>query len=129
MKKQLVIVGISLLLLVVGLSGCNEINVQIEENKFIGTWSWLEPVHFPSGWDNSTGNVTFYKNGTYKAEQALYNSPIIGEYYIDAGLHIFYNKNQNNTATAMNYSFYNNNQKFILSQMEGNTTVIFIKKE
>ena len=114
----------------VGLSGCDEINVQIEENKFIGNWSWKQPAYnIHTGWMNSTGNITFYKNGTYKAEQAPYNSPKIGEYYIDAGLHIFYLKNQNNTATAMNYSFYNNNQKFILSHTEGNTTVIFMKKD
>lgn len=40
MKKQLMIIGIIVILLAVGLSGCNEDNTTFhsDEEKFIGTW-------------------------------------------------------------------------------------------
>ena len=40
MKKQLVIIGIAVILITVGLSGCNEENNTLnpEKNKFVGTW-------------------------------------------------------------------------------------------
>ena len=40
MRKQLVIIGILAILVTVGLSGCNEINIMLnpEKSKFVGTW-------------------------------------------------------------------------------------------
>jgi hypothetical protein len=38
MKKQLIIIGIIVLLIAVGLSGCNEVNQSNDKSKFIGTW-------------------------------------------------------------------------------------------
>ena len=42
MKKQIIIIGIIVLLVTVGLSGCNEANdlnnLTEEEQKFVGTW-------------------------------------------------------------------------------------------
>jgi hypothetical protein len=48
MKKQLVIIGIVALLLIVGLSGCNQISNPFtsEKDKFVGTWR------------NTTKNIT-----------------------------------------------------------------------
>ena len=39
MKKQLMIVGIIVILLTVGLCGCNEDTSQLDEEKIIGTWT------------------------------------------------------------------------------------------
>jgi len=65
MKKQLIIVGIIILLLTVGLSGCEEESTD-DTNKFIGTWRNLE--------DNSTENLwTFYDNGTMKVIANYWN--------------------------------------------------------
>ena len=48
MKKQLIIIGIVALLLIVGLSGCNQISNPFtsEKDKFVGTWR------------NTTKNIT-----------------------------------------------------------------------
>lgn len=60
MKKQLLIVGITVLLLAVGLSGCTETNQQngtsSEEYEFLGTWDCL--------CSTGEGTITFYSNGT-----------------------------------------------------------------
>lgn len=52
--KQLVIIGIIIILVTVGLSGCNEINntVDPDKNNFIGTWQ------------NTTRNITSVHNNT-----------------------------------------------------------------
>ncbi|UCD14317.1 MAG: hypothetical protein JSW60_02580 [Thermoplasmatales archaeon] len=55
MKKQLVILGIAVLLLAFGLSGCTDIGK--ESKKFVGTWKLTED----SGWVN----FTFLSNGSY----------------------------------------------------------------
>lgn len=54
MRKQLMIVGIIVLLVAVGLSGCNENKSKSELDKFLGTWT-------------TSGNYTiaFYSNGTF----------------------------------------------------------------
>jgi len=58
MKKQLVIVGITLVLFV-GLSGCNENSGNNNENKFVGKWTNLE-----AGF--AIGIFDFYSNGSVK---------------------------------------------------------------
>jgi hypothetical protein len=65
MKKQLILIGIAVILIVVGLSGCFENNnekkniVNDDTSKFIGTWRYLQ--------DNSTESLwTFYDNGSVK---------------------------------------------------------------
>ena len=53
-KKHLIVIGTVVLLLVVGLSGCNEINtLPSEEYRFVGTW------------ENEDGDtIVFFANGT-----------------------------------------------------------------
>jgi hypothetical protein len=65
MKKQLVIIGIVVLLVSIGLSGCNEITNTInpEKNKFIGTWKSFEPI--------DTLTYEFFSNGTIRATSFL----------------------------------------------------------
>jgi hypothetical protein len=59
MKKQLLILGIVVLLVCVGLSGCNEVSDTLnpEKNKFVGTWSTQQPTGMPS-------TMIFYADGT-----------------------------------------------------------------
>ena len=54
MKKQLVILGIVVLFLVVGFSGCQEISVIDEEDRFVGRWI-----------DDKGYVKDFFANGTY----------------------------------------------------------------
>jgi len=37
-KKHLIVIGTAVLLLMVGLSGCNEINPFSDDNRFVGIW-------------------------------------------------------------------------------------------
>jgi len=56
MKKQIIIIGIAILLNVVGLSGCfNSDNSNSELNKFVGTWK--------HGTLQDGGNIKFLSNG------------------------------------------------------------------
>jgi len=70
MKKQLILVGISVLLIFVGLSGCSEENKQQNYlSKFIGTWRLVEVTFegYPYGMDNHTEETwIFYENKSAK---------------------------------------------------------------
>jgi len=61
MKKQLIIIGIIVLILSVGLSGCNQVanTLNPDKNKFIGTW------HFR--YEQFNSSVTFLSDGTFSA--------------------------------------------------------------
>ena len=54
MRKKLIIIGVIVLLITVGLSGCTETNnLSAEQQKFVGTWIMQGPETI----------VTFYSNG------------------------------------------------------------------
>ena len=55
MKKKLVIIGIAVLLICVGLSGCNEKNNHLtdDESRFVGTWR-----------EGDYNQLIFFSNGT-----------------------------------------------------------------
>ena len=63
MKKQIVIIGIGVILLAVGLSGCNE---QDEKSRVIGAWRAETP-------ENGEVEIifTFYNNGSMKVTSNL----------------------------------------------------------
>lgn len=64
MRKSIVIVGITFILVAVLLSGCNDQNVDTESNsKFIGTWD-VEYPQMPSEYEETW---TFYENKTVKS--------------------------------------------------------------
>ena len=62
MKKQLIIIGVIVILLTVGLSGCNENTSKSDEDKLIGTWT--NRIMYE---DNSTviTSYIFYTNKTF----------------------------------------------------------------
>jgi len=108
MNKKIIILGIIVLLIAVGLSGC----VSKEESKFVGTWSCSNAVFvFEDGllskncrWSISTmGNVmTLDYQGTWKVE----NNRLIIDYNFNWG---------GDVGTAhyqeiYTYEFSNNNQ-------------------
>ena len=72
MKKQLIIIGIVLLFLTVGLSGCEENSSNSDEEKIVGTWKGSDIF------ENSTRNITmiFLSNKTYQT-LATHNGNII----------------------------------------------------
>ncbi len=78
-KKQLVILGIIILLLIVGLSGCEDEDTSQNdigniERIILGSWKWVETIITIDGNTTSYNDTefvticTFYDNGTYKTE-------------------------------------------------------------
>jgi len=51
MNKHLIVIGTAVLLLAVGLSGCNEINPFSGDNRFVGTWK------------SNGSTITFFSDG------------------------------------------------------------------
>src|SRR5512136_3004541 len=116
MKKQFLIIGIILLLVTVGLSGCNQINSSyaIEKNKFVGTWIYLVPTGEGT---NYTFTYYFFSNGTF-----IFNRPngvTNGTFdIIDGNLWLTTSANGNKDYGEYSYEFSENNTKLAI---EGNT--------
>jgi hypothetical protein len=70
MKKQILIVGIVIILLIVGLSGCQENTSKSDEDRIIG--AWIVSELFQGSTRNISiiflSNKTFETVGTYKGE-------------------------------------------------------------
>ncbi len=95
LKKQLVMLGIAILLLVVGLSGCEENNTTQNddidiEKMILGSWKSIEVTQTANGGyisgdaDSINRTVTFYDNGTKKISAGrIYQKTHWGEYRIE----------------------------------------------
>ena len=59
MKKQLVLLGIAIMLVAMGLSGCEQIGTSTEEDEFVGTWK------------SEHASLIFYFNGTCSINTSL----------------------------------------------------------
>jgi hypothetical protein len=75
MKKQILIIGILAILIIVGLSGCNEIsNVFLtDEGRLIGTWN-SEDI-----WVNIPTVLVFSSNGTFISKIDFFELQAISE--------------------------------------------------
>ncbi len=113
MNKQFIAVGIILVLLVVGLSGCTQNATDInadEAKKFVGTWKASEyDVHI-----FSLGGACKYLNvtGTYNTED--------GQLTVDLN---------NGLKYTYYYSFSNNNTILTLTHVERGYTTIYTKQQ
>jgi len=122
MKKQLMIVGISFLLLAVGLSGCNEDNntVQSDEEKIIGKWIYSVSIseNTVSLSYNFSSNKMFQSinldNGKVNTVNGTWN-------IIDNKLLIILE----NITITNDYKFSNNNKTLTINDDTG--TMVFTK--
>ena len=118
LKKQLVIIGITLVLFVVGLSGCTSTEQQPStlkkpEDIIIGTWY---------GIDNGYGmNFSFYRNNSVSIERGGQVHWV--EYEITEDK-IYLVDPTNGQTTAFEYSFTNNNQKLIVTGPDGQAMIL-----
>jgi hypothetical protein len=81
MKKQLVIIGIATVLIIVGFSGCNMLDIGKAHSKFYGTW---ENVNDEEG-DRFYHIITFYDDGVAdlrykKADGTYFDSTVTWSY-------------------------------------------------
>jgi len=112
MNKQLMIVGITVLLLAIGLSGCEEniIPISSEEGKFVGTWEHESAYN--------TITIMFKSDGKYES----YGQPIYGagSYEVRDG-EISLNLSNTNLVLTYDYDFSNDDQGFTLISESGSS--------
>jgi len=81
MNKHLVVIGMTLMLLAVGLSGCTEISNPLtgnDDNRFVGTWKggYVTIVFFSDG-EGSQGSMSFeWEIKDDKLVQTMYQGEI-----------------------------------------------------
>ena len=112
MKKQLVIIGIIALLVTVGLSGCEDINKNInpERNKFVGTWKIINQTFM------------FFSNGTCIF---INNS---GTWEIKDGLLVTIFPYLSTPQSIFSYVFSNSDRTVTLTDIKGGTPRVFTKQ-
>jgi len=107
MKKQLLIIGIVVIFMSVGLSGCNKISPSYtsEKNRFVGTWAYVVPTGTGS---NYSFTYYFFSNGTFMFNK---NGVITNGTFdiIDGNLWLASNSNENKDYTECSYVFSENN--------------------
>jgi hypothetical protein len=126
MKKQLIICGITILLLMLGLSGClNNSNdnsnkdkgngQNSEVNLFIGKWKTIPHVVYANGsiFNESSSNSTFYNNGTMGSE-SVENKEIIWTPYTINNNQICLGEANASEYLCYNYEFSDNGTNAIL---------------
>ena len=116
MKKQLIIFGIIIILLTVGLSGCNEekdtssnLNTT-EENRFFGTWY------------NNSWTITFFSDGTYT--ESFQADP----WEIKDGKLLLYSDSSKVSFGLFDYGFSENDSKLTLTQVSNGKITVFTKQ-
>ena len=92
MKKQLIIVGVIIVLLMIGFSGCLEDSNKDKENgespeinEFIGKWKTTIYYYDENGtrYNETSSNSIFYTNGTMGSESVVDNVSIWTPYVIE----------------------------------------------
>jgi hypothetical protein len=116
MNKQSIPIGILILLVTIGLSGCNQINPSYiaEKNKFVGTWTYLVPTGSGS---NYSFTYSFFSNETFIFTKP--NERTNGTFdIIDGNLWFITTTNGNKDYGEYSYEFSENNTKLTIN---GNT--------
>jgi hypothetical protein len=118
MKKQILIVGITLVLIAVGLSGCTDNNNSLKSNdqKILGQWN--------AKWSTGSEYIWgFYSNGSYVESNPSGNYATWYNYAMTDDKLVLSNKNGGNIATC-EYSFSNNDNKLTLLTDWGATLIL-----
>jgi hypothetical protein len=130
MKKQLVVIGIIVLLVCVGLSGCTNNSLDTEKNKFVGTWNTaitesntrmflFIPCEF----------ITFYSNGTFRFGFPSLLSIDIGSWDINDGKFIFEEESMfPQQQFDCTYQFSNNDRTLTITYIDGKITSILTRQ-
>ena len=111
MKKQVMLLGITVMLLLVGLSGCEEVNSFTCDNRLVGAWESKE-AHME--------NIMFFPDGTWAAGRTegtwdVENDQLVITKGVNSG--IFY---------TYEYSF-PDNETLILKDINSLVTYVYTK--
>lgn len=121
MKKQIIIIGIIIILITIGLSGCNEDNntVHSDEEKIIGTWLYEGSNYL------HTDSFIFYNNGSVYCIYHLPGSTILQ--YQWNNYTIVENKLKIGDS-VYEYVFSNNDNTLTITMVGITTPEVFIKQ-
>lgn len=116
MKKQLIIVGIIVILIVVGLSGCDTISPHPDKSKFIGSWmSKTNVFNLYTFEEDGSFLVYSIKGGTWSVK----DSGRV-EFYIDSA--------GGSTTMVYNYAFSNSDTTLTLTTPGSTISEVFTKQ-
>jgi hypothetical protein len=112
MNKHLIVIGMTLMLLAVGLSGCNEISNPLtgnDDNRFVGTWK------------SNGSTITFFSDGegsqySLSFQWEIKDDKLVLEYQI-AG-----------SSTVYTYQFSNNDKSLTLTDVSIGTPRTYTKQ-
>lgn len=122
MKKQLILYVVTILLLLLGFSGCmedsnkdKENNDTSEVNLFIGKWKTTPYIIYENGttYDDQPSKSTFYSNGTMGSE-SIEDDTIIWTPFVIENNQICFGDYNDSEHLCYNYEFSNNGTKAIL---------------
>ncbi len=124
MNKKIVIIGVSLLLLFVGLSGCNE-NNELDKirSKFVGEWSML------LNGTVSDNLLIIYSNGSMRSVAPAIGLSTPGTWELNDSKIIFHAENVGTYDTWEYYYYFSNNYNTLTTVLVGpsNHTVIYTR--
>jgi hypothetical protein len=115
MKKQLVIIGTVAILVSVGLSGCTNNPLDVERNKFIGTWMG----------QSSLDSITCFSDGTFTGGAGLFTGS--GTWEIKDGKFVI-SIGTNQLLMAWNYVFSNADTTLTLISVSGGSPSVYTKQ-
>src|SRR4030042_3412199 len=122
MKKQLRILGIIVILLTVGLCGCNEDTSQLDEEKIIGTWTKRDMYNGSI----RINSYIFYTNKTFNVISSYKDEflNVNGKWNITDNKLIMISEDKTVTADYK-FSKLNEDKKLTITDKSGNS-VLFI---
>ena len=121
MRINIIAIFICILLLIVGLTGCNEQDEQVnlEEDKFIGTW--VESKDYEGSIRTITYIFSSDKNVLFKASYKDDEIINTGTWKIDLNKLVI---NVNNNQAFIRYSFYDDNNVLEIADSSGNSNIL-----
>lgn len=126
MKRNLILLGILVVFLCVGLSGCDQISnlFLTEKDKLLGTWNNDET------WLEAPAVITFSKNGTLKLDVQMGSISFSNEgtWELKEGV-LSMETEDLLPLTDFRYVFSEENTKLTLTQVDTNNSFIFIKQQ
>lgn len=111
MNKKIIIFGVAVLLIVVGLSGCNTEN---RDSRFVGIWDDNTSSYFITFYSDGTIGEGLFKDGKWeiKDEKLVITFPIGG----------------NTSQAVADFVFSNNNKNLILTDVDSGAIMYLIKR-
>jgi len=122
MRKHRIIIGLTLILLIVGLTGCTDNNLSADRAKFIGTWYIQDAATHGILW-----TFIFLENGSFIEFEHGYNSYVNGTWNVKGGRLLELYSRNDTTPMILNYVFSNNDTVITLNGDTGN--MVLLKQE